>query len=286
MASWRHHRLRHRSARSRRRLPGPGGVAAVTAILLAVGVGQVTGSRASAAVLSVAARAGGGPRTATYYATRGMGNCSYPRPPADGLYVALSTPEYAKAARCGGYLEVSGPDGSVVVKVVDRCPGCTAGHIDLSETAFARLAPLSAGRIGVTYTHLIDPPLPGPLSIEVKRGSSRYWLGLLADNTGNPLASAQVQASSGWLSLWRGSDNYWVASGAGPGPFTVRLTDTQGQQVTVRGITLSPGAVQATGTWMYGTSGDQPPVTPAAAAQAGASVTARRMPLTAQPAPR
>jgi hypothetical protein len=297
MASWRrHHRLRHRSARSRRRLPGPGGVAAVTAILLAVGVGQVTGSRASAAVLSAAARAGGGPQTATYYATRGMGNCSYRRPPADGLYAALSTPEYAKAARCGGYLEVSGPDGSVVVKVVDRCPGCAAGHIDLSETAFSRVAPLSAGRLDVTYTHLIDPPLPGPLSIEVKRGSSRYWLGLLADNTGNPLASAQVQTSSGWLSLWRGSDNYWVASGAGPGPFTVRLTDTQGQQVTARGITLRPGAMQATGTWMYGTGGDQPAVTPAAAAhtgasparasRAGASVTARRMPLTAQPAPR
>jgi hypothetical protein len=34
--------------------------------------------------------------------------------------------------------------------------------------------------------------------------------------------------------------------------------------------------VQATGTWMYG----------AGASPAGASVTARRMPLTAQPAPR
>jgi expansin (peptidoglycan-binding protein) len=223
-----------------------------------------------------------------------MGNCSYPSPPADGLYVALSTPEYAKAARCGGYLEVSGPDGSVRVKVVDRCPGCAAGHIDLSETAFARLAPLSAGRIGVTYTRLADPPLPGPLSIELKPGSSRYWLGLLADHTGNPLASVQVRASSGWLSLRRGSDNYWIASGAGPGPFTVRLTDTQGHQVTVRGIALRPGAVQATGTWMYRTGGDQPPATPrvtppatpTAASAASTSPTATRMLLTARPAPR
>ena len=109
------------------------------------GIGQLTGSRAAAMVLSAAARAGAGPQTATYYSSRGMGNCSYPRPPADGLYVALSTPEYAKAARCGGYLEVRGPDGSVRVKVVDRCPGCAAGHVDLSEAAFARLARLSAG---------------------------------------------------------------------------------------------------------------------------------------------
>jgi hypothetical protein len=32
----------------------------------------------------------------------------------------------------------------------------------------------------------------------------------------------------------------------------VRLTDTQGHQVTVHGITLRPGAVQTTGSWMYG----------------------------------
>jgi hypothetical protein len=265
MASWRRrHRLRHRSARAHWPLPGLGGVAAIAAVVLAAGIGQLTGSPAAAAGSSAATPTGAGHQTATYYSSRGMGNCSYPRPPADGLYVALSTPEYAKAARCGGYLEVRGPDGSVRVKVVDRCPGCAAGHIDLSEGAFARLARLSAGRIDVTYTHLADPPLPGPLTVEVKRGSSRYWLGLLADNAGNPLASVQVRASSGWLPLRRGSDNYWVASGAGRGPFTVRLTDTQGHQVTVRGIALRPGAAQATGTWMYRTGGGQPPVTPTA----------------------
>jgi expansin len=235
---------------------GAGGVIAAVAVVavvaVAVGIGQVTGNRARAAVLPAAARAGAGHQTATYYVTRGIGNCSYPSRPADGLFVALPPSEYARAAGCGGYLEVSGPDGSVLVKVVDQCPGCAAGHIDLSATAFARLAPLSAGRIDVTYAYLPDPPLPGPLSVEVSQGSSRYWLALLADNTGNPLAAVQVRTSSGWLSLTRASYNYWIASsGAGPGPFTVRLTDSQGHKVTLQGITLSPGVVQATGTWMY-----------------------------------
>lgn len=227
-------------------------VAVVAVVAVAVGIGQVTGNRARADVVPAAARAGAGHQTATYYVTRGIGNCSYPSRPADGLFVALPTSEYARAAGCGGYLEVSGPDGSVLVKAIDQCPGCAAGHIDLSETAFARLAPLSAGRIDVTYAYLPDPPLPGPLSVEVSQGSSRYWLALLADNTGNPLTAVQVRTSSGWLSLTRASYNYWIASsGAGPGPFTVRLTDTQGHKVTVQGITLSPGVVQATGTWMY-----------------------------------
>jgi expansin (peptidoglycan-binding protein) len=236
------------SSRWRRPLLGFGGVVAV-AVVAGVGAGQVTENQAYAAVPPAAARTSA--QTATYYASGGLGNCSYPSLPADGLYVALSPSEYRSAAACGGYVQVKGPGGSVRVKVVDQCPGCAAGHIDLSETAFARLAPLPDGLIKVTYAYLSDPPLPGPVSVEVAPGSSRYWLALLADNTGNPLASVQVQTPAGWLSLARASDNHWAGSRFGPGPFGVRLTDTQGHRVTVSGITLSPGAVQPTMTWMY-----------------------------------
>jgi len=244
------------------------GVIAAGAVALAVGIGSAVGSPACAAVRSAAVLAGTAvSQEATHYVLSGLPNCSY-SPPADGLYVALPASEYASAAKCGSYLQVSGPGGAVRVKVIDQCPECAAGHIDLSETAFARLAPLSTGLISVSYTPVADPVLPGPLSAEVKQGSSRYWLALLIDNTGNPLASVQVQSPSGWLSLARASYNYWIAaSGAGPGPFTVRLTDTQGHQVTLRGITLSPGTVQPTGTWMYGSgSGSAPPAAATSAA--------------------
>jgi expansin len=240
---------------------GAGGAAIAAAVVaLAVGISQAAGGRACAAVLSAAGPGGtiSGTATsgiATHYVLQGLPNCSYPSPPADGLFVAMPPDEYASAAGCGGYLEVQGPDGSVRVEVIDQCPGCGPGHIDLSETAFAAIAPLNAGLIDVTYQHLVNPPLPGPVSLLVKEGSSQYWLALLAMNTGNPLASVQVESEpgGGWQDLVRASYNYWIAqSGAGTGPFTVRLTDTAGDVVTVRGITLSPGVVQDTGTWMYG----------------------------------
>ena len=257
---------RRRRPRSRWRLLGlgaGGGAAAVAAVVLVLGIGQVTGSRACASVVADAAAGGAGAQIATHYVLTGLPNCGY-SPPADGLYVALPAPEYADAAGCGGYLEVNGPDGPVRVKVIDQCPECAAGHIDLSEAAFARLAPLSAGLINVSYTPLANPALPGPVSVAVKQGSSQYWLALLIDSTGNPLASVQVETSSGWLSLARASYNYWIAaSGAGQGPFTIRLTDTQGHQVTVSGITLNPGAVQSTGTWMYGAGARPAPATSA-----------------------
>jgi expansin (peptidoglycan-binding protein) len=276
-------RHRHRDGRGGPRWRWPlvgfgagGGV--VAAVVLVVGIGQVAQPQACAAVLSAAARAAGtSGQTATHYVLQGLPNCSYPSPPADGLFAALPPAEYASAAACGGYLQVTGPDGSVRVKVVDQCPDCAAGHVDLSEAAFARLAPLSAGLIKVSYAPASDPPLPGPVSIEVKQGSSQYWLALLADNTGNPLASVQVKTSSGWLSLARASYNYWIAqSGSGAGPFTVRLTDTQGHQATVSGIALDPGAGQPTGTWMYGGGSEAGPATqaPASSPAAAASPTA------------
>jgi expansin len=236
---------------------GLGGVAVVAAVVaLAVGMSQAMGTRACAAVLSASATQGGEVSgTATHYVLQSLPNCSYPSPPADGLFVALSPGEYDNAAACGGYLEVHGPDGSVRVEVIDQCPGCGAGHIDLSEAAFSAIAPLNAGLVNVTYQLLVNPSLPGPVSLLVKQGSSQYWLALLAMNTGNPLTSVQVQSESGggWYSLVQASYNYWVAqSGAGNGPFTVRLTDTQGHVVTVQGVALSPGVVQGTETWMYG----------------------------------
>ena len=183
-----------------------------------------------------------------------MGNCSYPSPPAGQLYVALSPSEYGGSAACGSYLQVTGPDGSVTVEVVDQCPECQAGHIDLSEQAFARIAPLSAGLVPVSYHTIADPPLPGPLSMLVKSGSSAYYLALLPINNGNPLATVAVrQGSGGWQDLARTTYGYWLASsGAGPGPFSVRLTDSLGHQATVNGITISPGVIQPTGTSLYG----------------------------------
>jgi expansin (peptidoglycan-binding protein) len=257
---------------------GLGGLGAVAAVIVvAIGIGQVAGGRACASVGPAAATTMG---TATHYVLTGTGNCSYPSPPADGLFVALSPAEYHGAAACGGYVEVSGPDGLVRAEVIDQCPPCAAGHIDLSEAAFARIAPLPAGLVSVTYRAVADPPLPAPVSLRVKEGSSRYWLALLAVNTGNPLASVQVEsAAGGWRDLVRADYDYWIASsGAGNGPFTVRLTDTAGHRVTVRGVTLDPGVVQDTGIRMYGAGSAAAPAAPASVSAApSATAKARRV---------
>ncbi|NLT55845.1 MAG: hypothetical protein GXX79_15065 [Actinomycetales bacterium] len=223
-------------------------------VIAALVVTQTLGSACAAPGMHAASRSG----KATFYTlSTGTGNCSFPSDGADGLYVALSPGEYGDAAACGSYLSVSGPRGTVRVKVVDQCPECEAGHIDLSRTAFARIGDPAKGVLPVTYRRLVDPPLPGPLKVRVKEGSSRYWLALLVDNTGNPLSRIEVRSGSGsWQVLSRADYNYWIAeSGAGAGPFRVRITDTRGHRLTVTGIRLAPGTIQSTSSRMYSAGG-------------------------------
>ena len=294
--------------RRRLRWGWPGAVAGAGAIAvtvaIAVGVSQATTAPACAAVLVPAAapayisaaaqlrtpqlsaarqvRGGQVSGEATHYVLApGTGNCSYPGLPAGQLYVALSPAEYGSAAACGSYVTVTGPHGSVTAEVVDQCPPCQAGHVNLGEPAFARIAPLAAGLVPVTYHTMVDPPLSGPLSFLVKTGSSAYWLALLVIGAGNAVTSVRVgSAMHPAQQLARASYNYWLApAGMGAGPFTVQVTDSAGHQVTVSGIGLTPGVVQATGTWMYGASA--PTGAPAAAMSAApagpsASATAHR----------
>jgi len=238
---------------SRTRMLG-GGVAAAV-IALAAGLCQLPGGPARAAALPAAVSVGSASGIATHYVLQsGGGNCSYPGPPANHMFVALSAAEYHGAAPCGSYLQVKGPHGSVRVEVIDQCPECKSGHIDLSEAAFAKLAPLRAGIIKVSYHTISNPPLPGPVGFLVKNGSSRYWLALVVMNTGNAIASVQLETSAGhWLKLTHVNWNAWIAQqGAGPGPFTVRVTDVLRHQVTIRNVALKPNKVQRTVTWMYG----------------------------------
>ena len=169
---------------------------------------------------------------ATFYDMGGgTGNCSFPSVPANDLFVALGADEYGNAAACGSYLDVTGPKGKVRVKVIDSCPPCTPGHIDLSRTAFGKIADHVTGIIPVTFKAVVNPSVPGPLSIRFEGGSSRYWMAFNVDNHGNPLRTVQVRTGGGsFVSATRQKHNVWVVDGgAGAGPFQVRMTDVYGR---------------------------------------------------------
>lgn len=230
-------------------------LAALGVALLAATVGVVLVVRSSVACAAplplVAERTG----KATYYGPAGSGGaCSFPSPPANHLTTAVGPSDFAGGAACGGYLQVTGRKGTITVKVDNLCPECAPGHLDLSTEAFTKLDDPGVGVTPITFHQVVDPAVPAGLSFRVKEGSSQWWLGLLVDNHGNPLRSVEVSSTGGesWKALTRTSYNYWLAeSGAGNGPFSVRVTDVRGHRVTAGGIALKPGVVQTTTVSIY-----------------------------------
>jgi expansin (peptidoglycan-binding protein) len=92
---------------------------------------------------------------ATYYNATGTGSCGVPFP-SDYLVAAMNQAQYQKSY-CGKCVSVTGPNGTVVVRILDLCPGCKPGGLDLSETAFKQIADLSAGRVPITW-HFVSCP--------------------------------------------------------------------------------------------------------------------------------
>jgi expansin len=184
---------------------------------------------------------------ATYYEAGTKGSCSFARP-ADDLYVALGPNQYATAAACGGYLEVTGPKGKVRVKVFDACPGCGTGRLDLSRTAFKRIGGNETkGVIPIAYRAVPNPRTPGPLSITFVEGTPYPWA-VVIDNHANPLKSVKAKGPGGsWMTATRTDDNAWATNrDVGNGPFSVRMTDIYGHAGTATNIKLIPNKRHAT----------------------------------------
>ncbi|MGN9803951.1 expansin EXLX1 family cellulose-binding protein [Micromonospora sp. L32] len=197
---------RRRAPRSARtRWLAAGGVAALATVLgLSLALRSGAAPACAAPLASAAPPAGGTVHKgkATFYDSKGAGgNCSYPSAPANRRYVALGPSEYAAGAACGGFLDVTGPRGTVRVLVMDQCPECEPGHLDLSREGFAEIADPVQGVVGISYRAVVDPPLPGPLTFRIKEGASQWWFAVLVGQHGNPLRSVEVrQGSSG---AWR-----------------------------------------------------------------------------------
>jgi expansin (peptidoglycan-binding protein) len=166
----------------------------------------------------------------------------------------MNAEEYDNAAWCGAYVHVTGPNGAVSVRIVDLCPGCDAGHLDLSEQAFAAIAPLHLGVVPITW-QVISPALSGPIAYHFKDGSNQWWTAVQIRNHRNPIASLEYWTSSAWVSVPRTSYNFFVQTtpGMGPGPYSFRVTDIYGNTLTDSGIAhVENGTVNGTGQFPSG----------------------------------
>jgi expansin (peptidoglycan-binding protein) len=187
---------------------------------------------------------------ATWYYATGAGACSFDASPGDLMVTAMNAAEYDNAAYCGAYIHVRGPKGEVTVRVVDLCPECQAGHLDLSREAFAEIADISQGRVDITW-QVVSPELAGPIAYHFKEGSNQWWTAVQIRHHRNPIAKFEYRNGGGqWVEVPRVSYNFFVQTnpGMGVGPYSFRVTDWYGNTLTDSGIPfIENGTVNGAG---------------------------------------
>lgn len=180
---------------------------------------------------------------ATFYDADGSGNCSFDATPGDLDVTALGFTDYAASAMCGACMRVQGPDGEVTVRVVDSCPGCEVGHLDLSKEAFAKIAAPEKGRIDISY-QFVSCSVQGSIAYHFKDGSSKWWTAIQVLNHRLPIAKLEYQKNGQYVAPQRADYNYFVVDdGVGdlPNGLHLRVTAVDGQTLE----DVLPGTIEA-----------------------------------------
>ncbi|KAK1925923.1 RlpA-like double-psi beta-barrel-protein domain-containing protein-containing protein, partial [Papiliotrema laurentii] len=91
---------------------------------------------------------------ATYYAV-GLGACGWTN--SDSEYVvAMNAPQYSSGT-CGQNIQITNPSTgkTQTAKIVDLCPGCSNGDLDMSPTLFSYLndGNMDAGVFQMTWSY-------------------------------------------------------------------------------------------------------------------------------------
>ncbi len=174
----------------------------------------------------------------TYYSATGDGACSFGSSGDKPLLVgAMNAPDYNNSNVCGACAHIKGPNGEVTVRIVDLCPECKHGDIDLSPEAFEKLAPLPDGRIAISW-QFVPCDVSGPIQYHFKEGSNQWWSAVQIRNHRQAIAKFEWKSDDGvWHDVPRVDYNYFIDDkGMGPGPYTFRVTDVEGGVVEDSGI--------------------------------------------------
>ncbi|TPX14638.1 uncharacterized protein E0L32_005330 [Thyridium curvatum] len=163
-----------------------------------------------------------------------------------GLFgTAFSGSAWDSAANCGACVRVTGPNGnSITAMIVDQCPECDKGHLDLFQDAFAKLGDISAGIIPTSYT-FVPCGISSPLVLHNKSGTSAYWFSMQVVNANEPVASLEVSTDGGssWQKTQRAQYNFFEnQSGFGTESVDVRVTSRAGKTIVVKNVSVASDA--------------------------------------------
>ncbi|KAG3001711.1 hypothetical protein PC120_g20113 [Phytophthora cactorum] len=215
------------------------------------------------------------------------GNCNFMYDPGVGdNYAALNSEQWDSTHNCGRCAEVSCDDArcsdttsTQIVYIVDRCPECKQGDLDLSPTVFKTLTGSDPSRYTIKWK-FVDCPVSGNIEYCTKSGSSSSWLAIQPANYASGVASMKIASQdvtmvdSCYYFLLNGGSNVDMSA------VSVELTSVSGETITE---TLSLTADECTeGSSNFGASTTQQSST-SQTSQSSTSQTSQTSPSTTAP---
>ncbi|KUF83298.1 hypothetical protein AM588_10000515 [Phytophthora nicotianae] len=127
------------------------------------------------------------------------GNCNFMYDPGvDDNYAALNSEQWDSTLNCGRCAEVSCDDdrcsdttSTQIVYIVDRCPECKQGDLDLSPAVFEAITGSDPDRYSIKW-RFVDCPVSGNIEYCTKSGSSSSWLAIQPANFASGVASMKI----------------------------------------------------------------------------------------------
>ncbi|OWY99858.1 hypothetical protein PHMEG_00029068 [Phytophthora megakarya] len=117
------------------------------------------------------------------------GNCNFMNWPSDAAtkYAALNAAQWEETMNCGRCAEVSCTDASCagqsseIVYIMDQCPGCEYGDLDLSPDVFESITGQSYTKLSIEWK-FVDCPISNNVQYCLKTGSSEFWVAVQPAN--------------------------------------------------------------------------------------------------------
>jgi expansin (peptidoglycan-binding protein) len=183
--------------------------------------------------------------------------CHYPTATLPTYYAAMNEFDYLAAAVCGACVEVTNTQNNakLTVLIADECPyagneqWCFNGshHIDMITAAYNAIGANNNPAITWRYVAcpVMTPPTPTPnIRYYIDPGANQYYLAVTIMNHRYRIAKVEVLVGGTFQTMTLQSYNVWLlSSGAGPGPFTFRVTDIYGHVLTDTNVPLNLGQI-------------------------------------------
>lgn len=182
-----------------------------------------------------------------YEAGDGNGACLFGLS-LDLMIAAMNTTGYETSRACGAYVLVRAANSKTIrVRITNECPlPCAHGQLDLSQEAFAELADLEVGRIPITWQPL-SPRTSDTVSIQVQNRAQPLLVRHPGDRPPEPGRAPGGQDRRRLAAVAPHRTQLLLSAGGSGCGNSIRITDINGERLTITGIALRPDAVQSTG---------------------------------------